>query len=196
MYYSKYIAAHEEVKDIAPTNKAVVAGGTQGIGAAIALRFALAGASVWIIGRSEGRGLEVVEKLKQASLEGARRKNQQSEGVSADHAFLKADLSDVEEIKRVAEEVKKRAGKDGIDWLFETQGEFEFSFHLLVRRYLRLALHCYRWTSHWKCSRHCQGNRFALCRSMFVEIWSSKVIARIGNHQASCLHSGFTWRRK
>lgn len=123
MFYSSYISKNESVK-LDAANRAVVAGGTQGIGAGIALRFALAGASVWVIGRSEGRGAEIVKKLEQASLEAARRGNGLSESSSKpDHAFLRADLSDVDEIKRVAEEVKKRAGSRGIDWLFETQGK-------------------------------------------------------------------------
>lgn len=123
MWFSSYIKATDSINDLDGSNKAVVAGGTQGIGAGIALRFALAGASVWIIGRSEGRGAEVVKKLEQASLESARRRNKDIGSIKVDHTFLRADLSDVDEIKRVAVEVKKRAGSNGIDWLFETQGQ-------------------------------------------------------------------------
>lgn len=128
MYFGNFIKSNEEANDLKTSNRAVVSGGTQGIGAGIALRFALAGASVWIIGRSEERGAEVVKKLQQASLEAARKQSINQEDFKADHAFLKADLSDVNEIKRVAEEVKKRAGSEGIDWLFETQGESMFYF--------------------------------------------------------------------
>ena len=122
MYFSKFIKSNEAIDDLAPSNRAVVAGGTQGIGAGIAMRFALAGASVWVIGRSEVRGAEVVKKLEQASLEGARRRRTEAQGPAADHCFLRADLSDVQEVKRVAGEVEKRAGSQGVDWLFETQG--------------------------------------------------------------------------
>lgn len=122
MYYSKFIQKSDAVDDIKASNRAVVAGGTQGIGAGIALRFALAGASVWVIGRSEERGKEIVKKLEQASLEGARRRQRAADGDKPEFDFLRADLSDVEEIKRVAEVVKQKAGSRGIDWLFETQG--------------------------------------------------------------------------
>jgi NAD(P)-dependent dehydrogenase (short-subunit alcohol dehydrogenase family) len=124
MWYSSYITKGEAVDDLNGSNRAVVAGGTQGIGAGIALKFALAGSSVWIIGRSEERGAEVVKKLQQASLEGARRRQRAGDAEKPDFDFFKADLSDVEEVKRVAGEVKKRAGSKGIDWLFETQGAF------------------------------------------------------------------------
>ena len=46
--------------------KVAVAGGTQGIGRATGERFAQAGASVWIIGRNEKLGSQVVEELKKA----------------------------------------------------------------------------------------------------------------------------------
>lgn len=39
--------------------RVVVAGGTQGIGAGIAWRFARAGAEVWIIGRNEKKGVYI-----------------------------------------------------------------------------------------------------------------------------------------
>lgn len=42
-----------------PGARVVVAGGTQGIGAGIACRFAMAGAEVWIIGRNETKGVYI-----------------------------------------------------------------------------------------------------------------------------------------
>jgi NAD(P)-dependent dehydrogenase (short-subunit alcohol dehydrogenase family) len=39
-----------------PGARVVIAGGTQGIGACIAYRFAKAGAEVWIVGRNEYKG--------------------------------------------------------------------------------------------------------------------------------------------
>ncbi|UZJ54578.1 hypothetical protein CBS101457_003898 [Exobasidium rhododendri] len=122
MYFGKFINSNKDVDHLQTSNRVLVAGGTQGIGAGIALRFALAGATVWVVGRSEERGVEIVKKLHQASLEAARRRKIEQEDSDVDHAFFQADLSDVEEIKRVAEDVRKRSGKEGIDWLFETQG--------------------------------------------------------------------------
>jgi NAD(P)-dependent dehydrogenase (short-subunit alcohol dehydrogenase family) len=122
MYYSSYQKKNEESSSLSASDRAVVAGGSQGIGAGIALRYALAGASVWVIGRSEERGQEIVKKLHSASQEGQRRRGADLKGDEIDHAFFQADLSDVKEIKRVAEEVNKRAGKAGVGWLIETQG--------------------------------------------------------------------------
>lgn len=128
MWYSSTAKSNETVPEL-NSSRAVVSGGTQGIGAGIALRFALAGASVWVIGRSEERGQEVIKKLQQAALEGARRRSENKEEASKtagttnkDFTFFRADLSDVQEINRVAAEIAKRAGKGGVDWLFESQG--------------------------------------------------------------------------
>lgn len=130
MWYSSTQKSNESVPELS-SSRAVVSGGTQGIGAGIALRFALAGASVWVVGRSEERGAEVVKKLQQAALEGARRRSINSKEeelskngatTSKDFTFFKADLSDVQEINRVAAEIAKRAGRGGVDWLFESQG--------------------------------------------------------------------------
>lgn len=45
---------------------AAIAGGSQGIGAATAKRFAQAGADVFIVGRNAEKGQQVVNQLKQA----------------------------------------------------------------------------------------------------------------------------------
>ena len=39
-----------------PGARVIIAGGTQGIGAHVAYRFAKAGAEVWIVGRNESKG--------------------------------------------------------------------------------------------------------------------------------------------
>ncbi|GAA5844542.1 hypothetical protein JCM11251_001627 [Rhodosporidiobolus azoricus] len=91
---------------------AAIAGGTQGIGAATGLRFAQAGANVYIIGRNAELGQQVVEKMKNAG-----------EAAEGRHfEFIQADLSSVKEVKRVAEELKAKAGAKGIDFLVTTQG--------------------------------------------------------------------------
>ncbi|KAJ9480170.1 Short-chain dehydrogenase/reductase [Pseudozyma hubeiensis] len=103
--------------------RALVAGGTQGIGAGIALRFALSGASVWLIGRSESRASEVLDLLNKASLEASRRSSSSSTSSSAaDHQFFKADLSSPAGVTDVASCITTRAGKHGIDYLIETAG--------------------------------------------------------------------------
>lgn len=101
--------------------RALVSGGTQGIGAGIALRFALSGASVWLIGRNEAKGAEVLETLRKASAEYQRRANASSSS-SPDHQFFKADLSSPAGVKAVASEVSAKAGKGGLDFLIETAG--------------------------------------------------------------------------
>lgn len=56
----------------------------QGIGAAIGLRFAQAGANVFIIGRNEKLGQDVVQRLREQAGEAGDRRS---------FEFIKADLS-------------------------------------------------------------------------------------------------------
>lgn len=74
---------------------------------------------MYIVGRSEERGKEVLSTLEQASAEYARRKARSS---SADHDFFKADLSDVNGIKSVVQKVKEKTNGEGVDHLVMTQG--------------------------------------------------------------------------
>ena len=46
-----------------------------------------------------------------------------SKGKEVVHQFFKADLSNVDEMNKVVEQIAKQAGEKGIDWLIETQGE-------------------------------------------------------------------------
>ncbi|BGP16451.1 hypothetical protein JCM10213_003993 [Rhodosporidiobolus nylandii] len=89
---------------------AAVAGGTGGIGEAVGLRFAQAGADVYIIGRSREKGTRVVEELKRHG------------GQGKTFEFIQADLSSLTEVKRVADELKAKTGSKGIDYLVQTQG--------------------------------------------------------------------------
>jgi hypothetical protein len=59
---------------------AAVSGGTQGIGAGVAIRFAQAGANVYVIGRNAKLGSQVVEQLK-------------ASGHGKTYEFIQADLS-------------------------------------------------------------------------------------------------------
>lgn len=105
--------------------RALISGGTQGIGAGIALRFALAGASVWLVGRNETKANEVLETLRKASAEAQRRatvNGSSTSGSGQDHLFFKADLGSTAGVKTVASEITAKAGRGGIDYLIETQG--------------------------------------------------------------------------
>lgn len=106
--------------------RALVAGGTQGIGAGIALRFALSGAEVWLIGRNESKAKDVLDLLHKASAEASRRAAASSDSktasTTADHQFFQADLSSASGVKQVASQISAKAGKGGIDYLIATQG--------------------------------------------------------------------------
>ena len=99
-----------------PDTNVVVVGGTQGIGAAIAVRFAELGASVLIIGRNEIIGVDMVKKLEATSSS----HGHDPHGVR--FGFSRRDLGSVKEIKAAAEDITKWAGKGGIHYLFQTQG--------------------------------------------------------------------------
>ncbi|KAF8581711.1 NAD(P)-binding protein [Ramaria rubella] len=93
----------------------VVSGGTQGIGEAVAYRFAEAGAAVWIIGRNEMKANDVLLRLREISEE-------QRVDPPPEHHFMKADLSLIAEAKRIAREIRVRGGTRGIDYLVMSQG--------------------------------------------------------------------------
>ncbi|KAJ8473355.1 hypothetical protein ONZ45_g16330 [Pleurotus djamor] len=90
-------------------NNVVAVGGTQGIGAGIALRCAELGASVLIVGRNPQRGTAVVESLKLKNASGR-------------HRFVEKDLGTVDAIKEIVEEIVTWAGDDGVHYLYLSQG--------------------------------------------------------------------------
>jgi len=75
---------------------ALVTGGTDGIGRAVALDLARGGDRVLFVGRSEARGAQVLAALRELR-------------PGVEHAFIRADLSLLAETARVAEEVGRRA---------------------------------------------------------------------------------------
>jgi NAD(P)-dependent dehydrogenase (short-subunit alcohol dehydrogenase family) len=97
----------------------VVVGGTQGIGAGIAVRFAELGASVLIVGRNETLASEMIKKLEKASSQNGQ--NPQAAGVK--FGFSRRDLGIVEEIKGAVEDITNWAGNEGVHYLFQSQGE-------------------------------------------------------------------------
>jgi len=86
---------------------ALITGGTVGIGAATAIKFAKEGAKVAITGRNEERGNEVVAKIEAAGSEGL---------------FFRADVRIAEDCKRVVDETLDKFGR--IDALFNNAGVF------------------------------------------------------------------------
>ena len=104
-----------------PNTNVVVIGGTQSIGAGIAIRFAELGASVLIIGRNELNGNEMVKKMENASSSSNNGRGYNG----AKFGFARRDLSSVEEIKSAAQDIAIWAGKVGVQYLFQSQGESE-----------------------------------------------------------------------
>jgi NAD(P)-dependent dehydrogenase (short-subunit alcohol dehydrogenase family) len=86
---------------------ALITGGTSGIGEATALLFAREGARVAITGRNEGRGVQVVERIKQAG----------SDGI-----FVRADVSLAGDCQRTVDETLRKFER--IDILFNNAGVF------------------------------------------------------------------------
>jgi NAD(P)-dependent dehydrogenase (short-subunit alcohol dehydrogenase family) len=76
----------------------------------VSKRFAKAGASVYIVGRNETLGNQVVEELKALG------------GTGKTFEFIKADLSSPKSVKEVAATLQKKAGPNGINYLVQTQG--------------------------------------------------------------------------
>jgi NAD(P)-dependent dehydrogenase (short-subunit alcohol dehydrogenase family) len=77
---------------------ALVTGGTDGIGRAVALRLARDGNRVLLVGRDRGRGERALAALRAAA-------------PAAAHCFLPADLSLLAEVARLAGEVARRSDR-------------------------------------------------------------------------------------
>jgi NAD(P)-dependent dehydrogenase (short-subunit alcohol dehydrogenase family) len=100
-----------------PSTNVVVIGGTQGIGAGIAIRFAELGASVLVVGRNEALGNEIVKALETAAQKNGRG------GGRVRFEFSRRDLGSVEQIRAAAEDIARWAGNGDIHYLFQSQGE-------------------------------------------------------------------------
>ncbi len=85
---------------------------------ALLLRFALSGASVWLVGRNESKATEVLDLLSKALCRSVsrRRASTKSPAGSAEHHFFQADLSSTSGVKKVAKEITDKAGKGGVDY--------------------------------------------------------------------------------
>eukprot|EP01111_Echinosteliopsis_oligospora_P007562 TRINITY_DN22775_c0_g1_i1.p1 TRINITY_DN22775_c0_g1~~TRINITY_DN22775_c0_g1_i1.p1 ORF type:complete len:301 (-),score=68.33 TRINITY_DN22775_c0_g1_i1:67-969(-) len=94
----------------------LVVGGTQGIGAGIAERFAKMGASVAIAGRNEVIANELIAKME----------NQKKTPDQKFH-FFKVDASSIRDTYRFTKEVKEYYGEAKINHLFQSHGIIRFS---------------------------------------------------------------------
>jgi NAD(P)-dependent dehydrogenase (short-subunit alcohol dehydrogenase family) len=99
---------------------AVIVGGSQGIGAGVAIRFAQAGANIIIIGRSQDRLERVVSEARKV----AKSANQQIDYVSA-------DLSLVSGTKTAAKEIEAKSNSR-VDYLIQTQGGMPNGLHKIT----------------------------------------------------------------
>jgi NAD(P)-dependent dehydrogenase (short-subunit alcohol dehydrogenase family) len=88
--------AHQNPIDTARV--ALVTGGTDGIGRAVALRLARGGDRVLFVGRDEARGQAVLAELQRIRPDLA-------------HGFIRADLALLSETARVAEELRRRSDR-------------------------------------------------------------------------------------
>lgn len=107
--------------DLAKTNAPVslagqsvlVTGGTRGIGAGVALRFAQAGAGVVVVGRSLSAGHEILSELQTAT------KARQGD---AQHAFISVDLAEPSAVREVVDRIAQDTKGQGVDHVVLTQG--------------------------------------------------------------------------
>eukprot|EP01099_Mayorella_cantabrigiensis_P008520 TRINITY_DN801_c0_g1_i1.p1 TRINITY_DN801_c0_g1~~TRINITY_DN801_c0_g1_i1.p1 ORF type:complete len:310 (-),score=73.18 TRINITY_DN801_c0_g1_i1:47-934(-) len=95
-----------KVPAVVSNKRAIVVGGTAGIGEGIALTLARAQASVTIVGRNARAGEEIVKKLNELG--------------GRDHEFLQCDASSLRNVTKFCGELKER--HPVIDFLIQTQG--------------------------------------------------------------------------
>lgn len=89
---------------------AVIAGGSQGIGAGVAIRFAQAGANVLVVGRSKERLEKVISEARKVA-----------KSTEQKFDYVSADLSLVSGTKAAAKEIEARTSGH-VDYLIQTQG--------------------------------------------------------------------------
>jgi len=116
-----------------PTRRALVIGGTSGIGHGVAVRLARAEFDVTIAGRNAEAANSVLEEMKAAG--------------SGKHAFRKIDASLMSGVKSFAEEFRKE--QDRLDVLVLTQGMFTLQGRTETKEGtdVKLALH-YCWLTY------------------------------------------------
>jgi NAD(P)-dependent dehydrogenase (short-subunit alcohol dehydrogenase family) len=95
----------------------VMVGGTQGIGAGIAVHFTELGASVLVVGCNEKLASDLIKTLETASQQNGWNISEVKLG------FAWRDLGDVVEIKVVVDDISIWAGDRGVRYLVQSQGE-------------------------------------------------------------------------
>jgi NAD(P)-dependent dehydrogenase (short-subunit alcohol dehydrogenase family) len=98
--------SEEEIEMELEGKRALVTGGTSGIGRAVAGQLARAGANVIVTGRDPGRGADVVAEIRSGGGEAS---------------FIAADIGDFAAIGRLAEEAR------AVDILINNAGAFDFA---------------------------------------------------------------------
>jgi NAD(P)-dependent dehydrogenase (short-subunit alcohol dehydrogenase family) len=89
------------------TKRALVVGGTSGIGHGCALALAKRGVDVTIAGRSTKAGTQILDQLQTIAPNGK-------------HAFVKIDCFSLKDVKKVADQIN--GSDDGLDYLVMSQG--------------------------------------------------------------------------
>eukprot|EP01116_Phalansterium_solitarium_P016151 TRINITY_DN3685_c0_g1_i2.p2 TRINITY_DN3685_c0_g1~~TRINITY_DN3685_c0_g1_i2.p2 ORF type:complete len:166 (-),score=41.81 TRINITY_DN3685_c0_g1_i2:102-599(-) len=91
--------------------RAVVVGGTRGVGAGIAVRLAQADVSVTVVGRNRQAGEEIVSQMRNAS-----------KSAEASFDFVECDVSLLANAQRFATEYIRRPDVSKLDYLVLSQG--------------------------------------------------------------------------
>ena len=86
--------------------RAVVVGGTSGIGQGIALRLAQANMKVTVLGRDAARGAQIVQQMKDAG--------------GSEHEFITCDCFSLANVRKCSQEILSKS--DSVNMLVLTQG--------------------------------------------------------------------------
>lgn len=107
-------AWNSTLKTARPDLTALFVGGTSGIGRSAAIRLAgsIAKPTIYIVGRNEKAGAEILEEMKTANKDGS-------------YFMISADVSDLRTVDTVCKDLKTKI--KGLDLLFLTSGGVTFS---------------------------------------------------------------------
>jgi len=118
MNYQNWKAANDALNLIG--KNVLIVGGTQGIGAGLAIRFSQLGSSVVIAGRNEALANEVISQMKT---------NKKSE--TQEFKFIKVDVTLIDQLKKFTTETTQYFEKrGGVDHIIQTQGGLNAALQL------------------------------------------------------------------